>query len=44
MKGQYLWMTCMVGEEKYLKGEMGNTGNLKMRPEILKKGETFKPL
>lgn len=44
MKGQYLWMICMVGEEKYLKGEMGNTGNLKMRPEILKKGETFKPL
>lgn len=27
MKGQYPWMLCTVGE-KYLKGEMGNTGNL----------------
>lgn len=43
MKEQYLWMLCM-GEENYLKEEMGNTGNLKMTPEILKKGGMFKPL
>lgn len=43
MKEQYLWILCMVGE-RYLKGEMGNTGNLEMRPEILKKDEMFKPL
>lgn len=44
MKGQYLWMHCMVEKEQYLKGEKGNIGNLEMRAEMLEEGEIFRPL
>lgn len=44
MKGQYLWIHCMVEKQQYLKGEKGNTGNLEIRADMPEEGEMFRPL